>query len=144
MYFNYHLKWCNIILDMACFVQVFIIYNTVKNFLPNLKLKNKLKTYIFFSRPKKENPVYTYVYHVCIFSIFLGEYNLNVQLDLTEHIKHLQCRSTDEIWNLYRISFLPRIMHCIVKTLWGWYGTVQILLPIMHVICVQHLELCQV
>ena len=97
-----------------------------------------------FSRPKMENPVYTYVYHVCIFSIFLGEYNLSVQLHLTEHIKHLQCRSAEEILNLYRISFLPSIMHCIVKTLWGWYGTVQILLSIMYNICVTHLELCQV
>ena len=29
----------------------------------------------------------------------LGEYNLGVHLGLTEHIKHLQCRSTEEIWN---------------------------------------------
>ena len=27
---------------------------------------------------------------------------------------------------------------------WGWYGTVQIFLSVMHIICVQHLELCQV
>ena len=36
-----------------------------------------------------------------MFCIFLGESNLTVQLGLTEHIKHLQCRSSEEIWNLY-------------------------------------------
>ena len=78
----------------------------------------------FYSRPiKKGKPVYTYVYHVCLYVCkiyilyILGEYNLGVHLGLTEHIKHLQCRSTEEIWNVYRISFLPSIMHCIVKTL---------------------------
>ena len=53
-----------------------------------------------------------------MFCIFLGKSNLSVQLGLTEHNKHLQCRSTEEMWNLYTISFLPSIMHCIVKTLW--------------------------
>ena len=52
-----------------------------------------------------------------MFCIFLGKSNLGVQLGLTEHIKHSQCRSTEEIWNLYRIIFLPSIMHCIVKPL---------------------------
>ena len=106
---------------MACFVQIVIIYNTVKNaYLPTLKLKNKLERCIFFSRPKKEN-LYTYVYHVCIIHILfiLGEYNLDVHLGLTDHIKHLQCRSAEEIWDVYRISVLPSIMHCIVKTLRG-------------------------
>ena len=69
-----------------------------------------------------------------MFCIFLGKSNFM-------HIKHLQCRSTEEIWNLYRITFLPSIMHCIVKTLWGRCGTVKILLAVTHIICVQHLEL---
>ena len=33
----------------------------------------------------------------------------------TEHMKHLQCRSTEEIWNVDRISSLPSIinaLHC--------------------------------
>ena len=63
--------------------------------------------------------------YVCIIYILfiLGEYNLGVHLGLTDHIKHLQCRSTEEIWNLYRISFLPSIMHCVVKTLRGMIWT---------------------
>ena len=50
----------------------------------------------------------------------LGEYNLGVHLGLTEHIKHLQCRSTEEIWNVYRISFLPIFAHqgfCVYEAL---------------------------
>ena len=63
--------------------------------------------------------MYVCIYIMHVLYIFLGKSNLRVQLGLTEHIKHLQCRSTEEIWNLYRISFLPSIMHCIVETLWG-------------------------
>ena len=79
-----------------------------------------------------------YIMYVCkIYILYvLGEYNLGVHLGLTEHIKHLQCRSTEEIWNVYRISFLPSIMHCIVKTLMACYGPVQIFLSVMHIICV--------
>ena len=109
---------------MACFVQIFIIYNTVKNaYLPTLKLKNKLETCIFFLGLKRKTCIYICIscMYVCKIHILyiLGEYNLGVRLGLTEHIKHLECRSTEEIWNVYRISFLPSIMHCIVKTLRG-------------------------
>ena len=43
----------------------------------------------------------------------------NLSDHLALHVKHLQCRSTEEIWNVDRISSLPSIMHCIVKTLMG-------------------------
>ena len=54
-----------------------------------------------------------------MFCYIFRKSNMDVYLGLTEHIKHLQCRSTEEIWNVYIISFLPSIMHCIVKTIWG-------------------------
>ena len=54
-----------------------------------------------------------------MFCYIFRKSNMNVYLGLTEHIKHLQCRSTEEIWNLYRTSFLQSIMHCIVKTILG-------------------------
>ena len=52
-----------------------------------------------------------------MFCIFLGKSNLSAQLGLTEHIKQLQCTSSEEIWNLYSISSLPSLMHSIVNTL---------------------------
>ena len=54
-----------------------------------------------------------------MFCYIFRKSNLSVHLGLKEHIKHLQCRSTEEIWNVDRINSLPSIMHCIVKTLRG-------------------------
>ena len=54
-----------------------------------------------------------------MFCYIFRKSNLSDHLGLTEHMKHLQCRSTEEIWNVDRISSLPSIMHCIVKTLMG-------------------------
>ena len=54
-----------------------------------------------------------------MFCYIFRKSNLSDHLGLTEHMKHLQCRSTEEIWNVHRIISLPSIMHCIVKTLMG-------------------------
>ena len=50
-----------------------------------------------------------------MFCYIFRKSNLSDQLGLTEHMKHLQCRSTEEIWNVDRISSLPSIinaLHC--------------------------------
>ena len=53
---------------MACFVQILIIYNTVKKFLPTYpETEEYIGNMHIFSRPKKENLyIHMYIMYVCM------------------------------------------------------------------------------